>query len=161
MPRVWPNVTAPDLLVAGPNVGQNLGSFLYTLSGTMGATYAAVGRGVPAIAVSASSVGGQRSYQWINETTASGYADPATVHAELTVKLVEQLVKGTKKGERLLPLGYGLKYVGLFLFVFCSLSLSLFSLLQALTAILTASISRPSPPSPTIRASTRPSSSRG
>ncbi|KAK0654243.1 Acid phosphatase [Lasiodiplodia hormozganensis] len=108
MPRVWPNVTLPDLLVAGPNVGQNLGSFLYTLSGTMGATYAAVGRGVPAIAISASSVGGQRSYEWINETTASGYADPATVHAELTVKLVEQLVRQTKKGERVLPLGYGL-----------------------------------------------------
>ncbi|KAL1632175.1 hypothetical protein SLS56_003909 [Neofusicoccum ribis] len=108
MPRVWPNVTAPDLLVSGPNVGQNLGSFLYTLSGTMGATYAAVGRGVPAIALSASSVGGQRSYEWINATTASGYPDPATVHAELTVKLVQQLVKATPKGERILPLGYGI-----------------------------------------------------
>ncbi|KKY13307.1 putative acid phosphatase [Diplodia seriata] len=87
LPRVWPNVTAPDLLVAGPNVGQNLGSFLYTLSGTMGATYAAVGRGVPAIAVSASSVGGQRSWEWLNQTTESGWPDPATLHARLTVSV--------------------------------------------------------------------------
>lgn len=111
MPRIWPNVSAPDLLVSGPNVGQNLGPFLYTISGTMGATYAAVSRGIPAIAFSASSIGGQRSYEWINATTASGYPDPATIHAELTVKLVQQLVDATPKGERLLPLGYGIKYV--------------------------------------------------
>ncbi|KAH7056990.1 5'/3'-nucleotidase sure [Macrophomina phaseolina] len=108
MPRIWPNVSAPDLLVSGPNVGQNLGPFLYTISGTMGATYAAVSRGIPAIAFSASSIGGQRSYEWINATTASGHPDPATIHAELTVKLVQQLVDATPKGERLLPLGYGI-----------------------------------------------------
>ena len=32
------NGTQPDLLVSGPNEGANLGPFLYTLSGTMGAT---------------------------------------------------------------------------------------------------------------------------
>jgi 5'-nucleotidase len=36
------------------NVGTNLGPFLYTLSGTMGGTYAAVGRGIPGIVSSAS-----------------------------------------------------------------------------------------------------------
>lgn len=113
MPRIWPNVSAPDLLVSGPNVGQNLGPFLYTLSGTMGATYAAVSRGVPAIAFSAASTGGQRSYEWINETTASGYPDPATINAELTVKLVQQLISATPTGERILPVGYGIKYVAL------------------------------------------------
>ncbi|KAL1644941.1 hypothetical protein SLS58_004012 [Diplodia intermedia] len=112
LPRVWPNASsAPDLLVAGPNVGQNLGAFLYTLSGTMGAAYAAVGRGVPAIAVSAGSVGGQRSWEWLNETTPSGWPDPATLHARLTVRLVERLARATGSGERVLPLGYGLKYV--------------------------------------------------
>ncbi|KAF2091702.1 5'/3'-nucleotidase sure [Saccharata proteae CBS 121410] len=108
LPRVWPNVTAPDLLVSGPNVGQNLGSFLYTLSGTMGATYAAVGRGIPAIAFSAGSEGGQRGYKEINETTAAGLPDPATINAQLTVSFVEQLVRSTAKGQRLLPLGYGI-----------------------------------------------------
>ena len=35
-----------DLVVAGPNEGGNAGSWLYTLSGTMGATYHSVYRGV-------------------------------------------------------------------------------------------------------------------
>lgn len=35
-----------DLVVTGPNEGSNLGPFLYTLSGTLGAAYAAVYRGV-------------------------------------------------------------------------------------------------------------------
>lgn len=35
-----------DLIVSGPNEGQNNGPFLYTISGTIGAAYAAVERGV-------------------------------------------------------------------------------------------------------------------
>ena len=35
-----------DLIVAGPNEGQNNGPFLYTLSGTIAATYFGVERGV-------------------------------------------------------------------------------------------------------------------
>lgn len=46
------NMSSVDLVVAGPNFGSNLGPFLYTLSGTNGYTYAAVGRGIPAIAIS-------------------------------------------------------------------------------------------------------------
>ena len=37
VPNYW-NGTKPDLLVSGPNFGDNLGPFLYTLSGTIGAT---------------------------------------------------------------------------------------------------------------------------
>lgn len=40
-----------DLVVSGPNEGQNNGPFLYTLSGTIGATYTAVERGVRSIPV--------------------------------------------------------------------------------------------------------------
>ncbi|KAE8210054.1 hypothetical protein CF319_g3718 [Tilletia indica] len=43
-----------NLVVSGPNEGNNLGPFIFTLSGTVGATYTAVERGVPAIAFSAS-----------------------------------------------------------------------------------------------------------
>ena len=35
-----------DLVIGGPNEGQNNGPFLYTISGTIGAAYAAVERGV-------------------------------------------------------------------------------------------------------------------
>jgi 5'-nucleotidase len=107
LPIVWPGVT-PDLFVSGPNVGTNLGPFLYTLSGTIGSTYAAVGRGIPGIAFSASTDGGQRYYKWVNKTTKAGLPDPATINAELSVKLVNELAKNTRRGERLLPLGYGL-----------------------------------------------------
>lgn len=85
----------------------NLGPFLYTLSGTAGYTYASVGRGYPAIAFSGGNTE-QRSYQWINKTTPSGYADPATIQAQLAVKIINTLANNTKPGERLLPLGYGL-----------------------------------------------------
>ncbi|KAF7796743.1 hypothetical protein EIP86_007926 [Pleurotus ostreatoroseus] len=93
-----------DLVVAGPNEGQNNGPFLYTISGTIGATYAAVERGIPGIAISAGN-GTHRSF-----TTNTGKADdPANIAARLTVNFVEALAKGvdTKK-ERLLPLGLGL-----------------------------------------------------
>ncbi|KAK8244882.1 5'/3'-nucleotidase sure [Phyllosticta capitalensis] len=108
MGEVWPKVDAPDLLVSGPNVGQNLGGFLYTLSGTMGATTAAVGRGVPAIAFSAGSNGGQRSYKDVKNPTSAGLDDPATISANLTVRFVQQLIANTPQGDRLLPLGYGI-----------------------------------------------------
>ena len=35
-----------DLVVSGPNEGNNLGPFIYTLSGTVGATYTSIERGV-------------------------------------------------------------------------------------------------------------------
>ena len=105
MPNYW-NGTKPDLLLSGPNFGNNLGPFLYTLSGTIGATYAAVERSLPAIAFSGGN-GAQRSYKEINKTTPSGYPDPATIDAQLSVKLVNQLVKNGNKSQ-LLPLGYGL-----------------------------------------------------
>jgi len=88
--------------VAGPNEGGNLGPFLYTLSGTIGSTYAAVERGIPGIAFSAAN-STHRPY-----TSVSGTNDIATLNAQAAVKLVNQLVgKGTSDG-RILPLGYGL-----------------------------------------------------
>lgn len=101
------NFTAPDLVVAGPNFGLNLGPFLWTLSGTAGYTYFSVGRGFPAIAFSGGN-SEQRSYQWINETTSSGHPDPATIQAQLAVDIVQTLIENTNSGERLLPLGYGI-----------------------------------------------------
>lgn len=98
----------PDLYVGGPNVGTNLGPFLYTLSGTIGGTYAAVGRGIPGIAFSGGSLYGQRSYLNINQTTNTSYPDPATIYAELSTSLVNQIANNTKAGKPLLPNGYGL-----------------------------------------------------
>ncbi|KAI1254633.1 hypothetical protein MGN70_003646 [Eutypa lata] len=108
VPRYW-NGTQPDLFVAGPNFGSNAGPFLFTISGTMGATYAAVGRGIPGIAFSASN-STQRSYKTVDGSeTAEGHpADPATINAQLSVKLVNELARSAKPGQPLLPPGYGL-----------------------------------------------------
>src|ERR1700712_4300538 len=66
LPR-YTNLTTFDLMLAGPNYGWNLGPFLYTLAGTLGATYTAVERGIPAIGIS----GGysvQTPHYWTNVT---------------------------------------------------------------------------------------------
>jgi len=108
LPR-YTNLTTFDLMLSGPNYGLNLGPFLYTLAGTLGATYTAVERGIPAIGIS----GGysvQTPYYEVNTTTAAGLKDPATIMAELSANLAQQLITNAqKKGlSRLLPLGYGL-----------------------------------------------------
>ncbi|EXJ86076.1 hypothetical protein A1O1_06445 [Capronia coronata CBS 617.96] len=106
LPTFYDNRTV-DLYLGGPNFGLNAGPFYYTLSGTIGGTYAAIGRNLPGIAFSGAN-SEQRSYTWINQTTVSGYPDPATIHAQLAVDIVTQLVGASKPGERLLPLGYGI-----------------------------------------------------
>ncbi|ETN44407.1 5'/3'-nucleotidase SurE [Cyphellophora europaea CBS 101466] len=106
IPKYYNNVSI-DLYTGGPNFGGNLGPFLYTLSGTMGGTYAAIGRSIPGIAFSAAN-SEQRSYTWINETTKSGHPDPAVIQAQLAYTIVSQLINSTKPGERILPYGYGI-----------------------------------------------------
>ncbi|KIW95165.1 5'/3'-nucleotidase SurE [Cladophialophora bantiana CBS 173.52] len=96
-----------DLYVDGPNFGLNQGYFFYTLSGTIGGTFAAIQRNIPGVAFS----GGdseQRSYAWINKTTASGYPDPATIQAQLATNLANQLVNSSQGARPLMSAGFGL-----------------------------------------------------
>ncbi|KAK2624415.1 hypothetical protein QTJ16_006365 [Diplocarpon rosae] len=98
-----------DLVLSGPNYGSNLGAFMFTLAGTLGATYTAVERGIPAIGISAANHE-VTSYKSVNRTTAIGLRDPATITAQLTANLAQQLIHNVaaRGGGRLLPLGYGL-----------------------------------------------------
>lgn len=80
---------------------------MFTISGTIGGTYSAIGRGIPGIAFSGGN-SEQRSYTWINKTTKSGSPDPATIQAQLAVNLIQQIVNNTKPGQPVLPLGYGI-----------------------------------------------------
>ncbi|EFX02272.1 acid phosphatase [Grosmannia clavigera kw1407] len=96
----------PDLVLAGPNVGLNLGPFLYTLSGTMGATYAAVDRGIPAISFSAA-YSRQTPYYWTNTSTLAGLQDPATIAGRLAAALAQAFIDKAAGG-RILPVGYGI-----------------------------------------------------
>ncbi|TVY22227.1 Acid phosphatase [Lachnellula hyalina] len=108
LPR-YTNLTTFDLVLSGPNYGWNLGPFLYTLAGTLGATYTAVERGIPAIGIS----GGysvQTPYYDVNTTTKAGLKDPATIMAQLSANLAQQLINSiaAQGGGPLLPLGYGI-----------------------------------------------------
>ena len=95
------NFSVPDLFVSGPNFGDNVGPWAYTGSGTIGATYTAIMRNIPGIAFSATNP----TFPYTNLTNTT---NTYTYSAELSVDLVSKLATGTPKGQRLLPLGYGL-----------------------------------------------------
>lgn len=101
LPRYYPewHQTA-DLFVAGPNYGTNLGAFVMGLSGTVGATFAAVSRSIPGIAVSASN----RAVPYFNVT---GPAHPAVLAAKVSFEVVNEFIENTAAGQTVLPLGYG------------------------------------------------------
>ncbi|KAJ8481418.1 hypothetical protein ONZ51_g5997 [Trametes cubensis] len=93
-----------DLVVSGPNEGQNNGPFTFTLSGTVGATYTAVERGIPAVAFSAGN-GTHRSFT----TNTGDTSDPANLAAQVVVNIVRALSNNVNVSqERLLPLGIGM-----------------------------------------------------
>ncbi|RVD90411.1 uncharacterized protein DFL_001377 [Arthrobotrys flagrans] len=97
------NGSEPDLIVTGPNEGSNADPFVFTLSGTFGAAYAAVSRGIPAIAFSATDIL-NREYTAVNTTN-----DLATILGKLATKVVGRLeAKANGENSRLLPYGYGL-----------------------------------------------------
>ncbi|MFA0442810.1 5'/3'-nucleotidase SurE [Vibrio sp. 10N.286.49.B1] len=82
---------APDVVISGPNEGNNLG-YLTNNSGTLGAANVSIAKGIPAIAVSA----------------ADGDATKAPYVAEIVVQLLAELVAKQKEGAPLLP-----RYTGL------------------------------------------------
>jgi 5'/3'-nucleotidase SurE len=88
---------APDLVLSGPNEGQNVGKVVIS-SGTIGNAQFAAGRGIPAIALSAGT----------DTVDNAGLANPASrVVAQLTTKLLTALqVKAA--GSALLPTGVAL-----------------------------------------------------
>ncbi|MBY7874017.1 5'/3'-nucleotidase SurE [Vibrio fluvialis] len=84
----------PDLVISGPNEGNNLG-YMNNNSGTLGAAMISLSRGIPAIAVSA------------NSNTASD-AEQSQLVANVVVKIVAQLVDNQPSGQPLLPVYTGL-----------------------------------------------------
>lgn len=88
---------APDLVISGPNEGQNIGVTVIS-SGTVSNAQYAVARGVPAIALSASTSSRDDTH----------LANPESLSiAKLTLELVKFL-DGNSKDKPLLPSGIGL-----------------------------------------------------
>lgn len=105
-PYYFKNSTSKfDLVVAGPNEGTNLSPATFTLSGTIGATYNAVYRGIPAVAFSGSNSNNSffKDNLSLNDTSS-----PSTIYAGLIVDFVEALFEGQGDLPSALPLGVGI-----------------------------------------------------
>lgn len=99
------NDTKVDLVVNGPNEGTNLGNGMYTISGTIGATYNAVYRNYPGIAISGSN--GNNSFFKDFENDENDHLLAANIYAKKVVQFVDQLFKGAKD-DSILPITTGL-----------------------------------------------------
>lgn len=102
-PKFFGNLTL-DLVVAGPNEGTNMSPGLYTLSGTMGATYSAVYRGIPAVAFSGSNT---NNSLYTDSLDLEDSLSPSTIYAEKTTQFVNQLLEAAGDN-RALPVGVGI-----------------------------------------------------
>ncbi|EDK42670.1 hypothetical protein PVL30_000816 [Lodderomyces elongisporus] len=104
IPEKFNNISI-DLVVSGPNEGTNESPAMFTLSGTIGATYNAVYRGYPAIAFSGSNSNNSffKDALDLNDTSA-----PSTIYGNKVVELVDALFKSQGSNSRALPVGVGL-----------------------------------------------------
>ncbi len=93
----------PDLVISGPNRGENVG-YMATYSGTVGAALSAIQKGIPAIAVS---VG--MNWPTYLEDKSSELTNRATPKAcALVVDLLDQLITQNTNKQKLLPPNTGL-----------------------------------------------------
>lgn len=105
IPQYFDNVTI-DLVVAGPNEGTNLSPGMYTLSGTIGATYSAVNRGLPAIAFSGSN--GNNSFFKDDAGREDDETFAPNIYAKKVVELVDGLFESFENHPNLLPITTGI-----------------------------------------------------
>lgn len=103
LPTYFSNVSI-DLVVAGVNQGTNLDDAIYTISGTIGATYNAVYRGYPAIAFSGSTSNNSFYKDSLNDDPNA----PANIYASKVVELTSKLFESQGDNERTLPIAVGL-----------------------------------------------------
>lgn len=105
IPQYFDNKTV-DLVVAGPNEGLNLSPGMYTLSGTIGATYASVLRGYPAIAFSGSNT--NNSFYKDDEDRLDDETFTPVIYGKKVVELVDRLFTDSESRPRVLPKTTGL-----------------------------------------------------
>lgn len=95
-----------DLVIAGPNEGTNISPGMFTLSGTIGATYSAVGRGLPAIAFSGRLENNSFYQDDIEKEDDDSFY--ANVYARKVVEIVNTLFTSQNNYPYLLPYTTGL-----------------------------------------------------
>ncbi|KAH3662583.1 hypothetical protein OGAPHI_005835 [Ogataea philodendri] len=103
IPTYFNNISV-DLVVGGPNEGNNLGERDFVLSGTEGATFYAVERGYPAIAFSGAN--SNNSFFKDNLDTDPNHAP--NIYSKKSVELIQALFEKQGDNPRALPLATGL-----------------------------------------------------
>jgi len=98
-------VSRPDLIISGPNINRVSLKFPYTTVGIMGPAYAALQRGVPAIAFWTEHHP-VIPYSWIQNRTNTDFVDPWTATARMAASLVESFIERAAGGP-VLPQGVG------------------------------------------------------
>lgn len=93
-----------DLVVAGPNEGNNLSPGTFAISGTVGATQSAVFRDIPAIAFS----GANTNNSFFKDSLNNDSSNPSNIYAKKVVELVDLLFETQIEGEPVLPLSVGM-----------------------------------------------------
>lgn len=105
IPNYFNNRTV-DLVVSGPNEGANLGPGFFTISGTVGAAYTAIGRSIPAIAFSGSN--SNNSFFKDDEGKKNDTTFAPNIYAKKIVEIVEKLFESANNHPDLLPLTTGI-----------------------------------------------------
>lgn len=100
------NDTKVDLVVNGPNEGTNLSNGMYTVSGTIGATYNSVYRGIPSVAFSGSNGNNSFFGDFVGQENDDKLA--ANILANKVVEFVNTLFKNSSSSESLLPITTGI-----------------------------------------------------
>ena len=104
IPKYGDNVTI-DLVVSGPNEGTNMSPGLFTISGTVGATYTSIYRGIPGVAFSGSN---SNNSFFKDSLDLKDNKEPSTIYANKVVEFVNQIFKAQGNNPRALGLGVGL-----------------------------------------------------
>ncbi|CAK7895413.1 acid phosphatase [[Candida] anglica] len=76
-----------DYVFAGPNEGPNLTPGFFTVSGTMGATYSAIYRGIPAVSFS----GSDFNNSFFKDSLNNDESNPANIYAKKVVEIAQKL----------------------------------------------------------------------
>lgn len=87
LPEKFDNVK-PDLVIAGPNEGPNLSPGFYTASGTMGAVYNGIYRGIPGLSFLGSDFNNSFFGDALNDSPSSA----ANIYAKKVVELTDKVV---------------------------------------------------------------------
>ncbi|OUM52056.1 hypothetical protein BVG19_g1209 [[Candida] boidinii] len=103
IPNYFSNMTI-DLVLAGPNEGNNQGERDFVISGTIGAINYGVQRGYSGIALS----GANSNNSFFKDNLNDNPNDAPNIYSKKTVELVNQLFESQGENPRLLPLSSGL-----------------------------------------------------